>query len=376
MTPRVALLTTSLDRGGAETQVASLAVELARRGYKVAVVSLLAPSAFTVELMDAGVEVFSLRMRPGVADARGLARLIRFLVRFRPRILHSHLFHANVLARVARLVVPVPIVISTLHSASESGRRRSDTRMRDLAYRASDRLADRVVAVCEAGARRHAAARAARPGKVQVIPNGVDTAVFRPDRERRARMRRELGVDARFVWLAAGRLMWKKDYPTMLRAFAAQRGGVLMVAGVGPLDDELRSMAGQMRADVRFLGERDDIAALMNAADALVLSSGIEGLPMVLLEAAASGLVAVSTDAGGAREAIVEGETGYVVPVGDAEALSSAMALMGSLDAAERERMSRLARERAVARFDLNAVVTQWERCYGELLERAGRDED
>jgi glycosyltransferase involved in cell wall biosynthesis len=376
MKPRVALLATSLDRGGAETQVALLGVELARRGYKVAVISLVAPTAFTVELRDAGVEVFSLHMRPGVADARGLARLIRFLVRFRPRILHSHLFHANILARVARMVVPVPVVISTLHSASESGRRRSDTHMRDRVYRATDRLADRVVAVCEAVARRHAAAKATRPGKVRVIPNGVDTRVFRPDSERRARMRRELGVDGEFVWLAAGRLMWKKDHPTMLRAFAAQRGGVLMVAGAGPRDGELRTMAEELRADVRWLGERDDIAALMNAADALVLSSVIEGLPMVLLEAAASGLVAVSTDAGGAREAIEEGETGYVVPAGDVEALASAMALVGDLDASERERMSRLARERAVARFDLKAVANQWERCYGELLERARRDAD
>ena len=376
MKPRVALLTTSLDRGGAETQVALLAVELARRGYTVAVISLVAPTAFTVELLDAGVKVFSLYMRPGVADARGLARLIRFLVRFRPRILHSNLFHANILARLARVLVPVPIVISTLHSASESGRRRSDTHMRDWVYRATGRLADHVVAVCEAVARRHVAARAARADNLQVIPNGVDTAAFRPDMERRARMRRDLGVDGDFVWLAAGRLMWKKDYPTMLRAFAAQRGAVLLVAGVGPQDGELRSMAEELRAEVRWLGERDDVAALMNAADALVLSSAIEGLPMVLLEAAASGLVAVSTDAGGAREAIVEGETGYVVPVGDIEALSSAMALVGALDAGERERMSRLARERAVARFELKAVATQWERCYGELLERARRDED
>ncbi len=376
MKPRVALLTTCLDRGGAETQVALLAVELARRGYTVAVISLMAPAAFTVALMDAGVEVFSLDMRPGVAAARGLARLVRFLVRFRPRILHSHLFHANVLARVARLVVPVPIVISTLHSASESGHRRSDTRVRDLVYRASDRLADRVVAVCEAVARRHAAARAVGPDHLQVIPNGVDTEVFRPDLARRAQMRRELGVDGAFVWLAAGRLMWKKDYPTMLRAFAAQHGAVLMVAGVGPQDGELRNMAGEMHANVRWLGARDDMAALMNAADALVLSSVIEGLPMVLLEAAASGLVAVSTDAGGAREAIAEGQTGYVVPVGDVEALSDAMALVGSLDAAKRERMSRCARERAVARFDLKAVATAWESCYRELLERGGREQN
>jgi glycosyltransferase involved in cell wall biosynthesis len=369
MIPRVALLTTSLDRGGAETQVAALAIELARRDYPVAVISLLAPTAFTVELMDAGVQVFSLHMRPGVADPRGLARLIRFLVRFRPHILHSHLFHANILARLARLVVPVPIIVSTLHSVSESGRRRVDTRMRDLAYRMSDPLADRVVAVCEAVARRHVSCRAVLPDKLRVIPNGVDIRVFRPDGERRERMRRELGLDASFVWLAAGRLMWKKDYPTMLRAFAARRGGVLLVAGTGPQSAELESLARELGADVRWLGARADIAALMNAADALVLSSVVEGLSMVLLEAAASGLVTVATDAGGAREAIVEGETGYVVPVGNVDALASAMECVATFDPVERERMSQAARERAVALYDLSGVATQWEMCYQELIE-------
>jgi glycosyltransferase involved in cell wall biosynthesis len=375
MKPHIALAITSLDRGGAETQVVSLAIELARRGYKVAVVALIAPSAFTVELRDAGVEVFSLYMRAGVPDPRGVARLLRFLVRFRPNVLHSHLFHANVLARLAGLLVPTPVVISTLHSVSESGRRRSDTRLRDFVYRITDPLASRVVAVCEAVARRHIACRAVNANKVRVIPNCVDCAAFHPDHERRAAMREALGVGSAFVWLAVGRLMWKKGYHTMLRAFATQAGSVLLVAGTGPQADELRDMAVEMGADVRWLGAREDVAALMNAADALVLSSVIEGLPVVLLEAAASGLVAVSTDAGGAREAVVEGETGYVVPVTNVEALAGAMSLVASLEPAERERMSRAAREHAESRFALEAVATEWERCYGELLEGARRRE-
>jgi glycosyltransferase involved in cell wall biosynthesis len=375
MKPRVALLSTSLDRGGAETQVVALAIELTRNGHKVAVISLIAPTAYTVELRDAGVEVFSLHMRAGSADPRGLWRLARFLVRFRPRILHSHLFHANILARLSRLIVPVPVVISTLHSVSESGRRRADTRWRDRAYRASDPLTDQVVAVCEAVAARHIACGAARAAKCRVIANGVDGDAFRPDGERRAAMRRELELGEEFVWLAAGRLMWKKDYVTMLRAFSSRSGSVLLVAGTGPQSAELRELALQMGVDVRWLGAREDMAALMNAADALVLSSVVEGLPVVLLEAAASGLIAVSTDAGGARDAIAEGETGFIVPAGNAEALAAAMALVESLDAAGRERMSRAARERAMRLFDQKAVAIEWERCYDDLLGGARREQ-
>jgi glycosyltransferase involved in cell wall biosynthesis len=378
MRPRIALLTTSLDSGGAETQVVSLAVEFARRGYKTAVIALTEPTAYTVELSNAGVEVFSLRMSPGIADPRGLWRLIRFLVRFRPQVLHSHLFHANILARVARLFVPVPVVISTLHSASESGRHRAGTRARDFAYRMSGWLTDQVVAVCEAVAARHIACQAVRRAKLRVISNGVDCRVFRPDRERRAAMRKELDVGDAFVWLAAGRLMWKKDYPTMLRAFAKQRGSgsVLVVAGAGPQAAELRDMAAAMKLNVRWLGARSDVAALMNAADGLALSSAVEGLPMVLLEAAASGLVAVSTNAGGASEAISEGDTGFVVPAGDAEALSGVMAHVESLDANRRENMSQAARARAMALFDIQAVTDAWECCYRDLLEHGRQTQD
>ncbi len=371
MKPRIALVSTSLDRGGAETQVVALALELARRGYRVAVVSLIAPSAFTVELREAGVEVFSLYMHPGMPDPRGAFRFLRFLVRFRPAVLHSHMFHANLLVRLAVLLAPVPVVISTLHSVSESGRRRSDTRWRDLAYRWTDPLADRVVAVCEAVARRHSSCRAVSAAKLRVIPNCVDRALFRPDAARRAAMRDALGVGPAFVWLAVGRLMWKKDYQTMLRAFAMQRASILLVAGSGPQEEPLRDLAVELGVDVRWLGACEDVAALMNAADGLVLSSVIEGLPVVLLEAAASGLIAVSTDAGGAREAIVEGDTGYVVPAGDVEALANAMSLVESLDSSERERMSKSAREHAASRFAVDVTVTEWERCYHELLEAA-----
>jgi glycosyltransferase involved in cell wall biosynthesis len=347
---RVVLLTTNLAVGGAEWQVAQLAARLRLRGCDVAVVSLIKPTAYQEMLAEAGVEVYW---------RRGWGKL-------RPQVLHTHLFHANIAGRLLRLAFPVPVVISTLHSAKESSRRSSDARWRDCIYRATDGLADAVVAVSSAVARRHEQAGAASASKLHVIPNGVDTQRFRRDAETRRRMREQLGLGDRFVWLAVGRLMWKKGYGTLLEAAALIKESVLLIAGEGPLREKLEAEAGP---NVRFLGARRDVAALMNAADGLVLSSVVEGLPVVLLEAAASGLACVATDVGGVAEAVVDGRTGFVVPVKDATALAAAMRRMMALPAGEREAMGCAAAAHARENFDWEIVAARWERLYARLLE-------
>jgi glycosyltransferase involved in cell wall biosynthesis/SAM-dependent methyltransferase len=366
MTEPVVLLTTNLARGGAEAQVALLAQSLKRRGWPVSVVSLLDPSAFQAELTAAGVQVHSLGMQPGRPNPLALARLAAILRQERPRVLHSHMFHANLLARLMRLAFPRPLIVSTLHSMAESSRHSTGTRWRDWLYRATDPLADATVAVCQAVADRHLASGAVRRGKLRVIPNGVDTGRFRLDAARRLRLRAELGAGDEFVWLAAGRLMWKKDYPTMLRAAARLREGVLLIAGAGPLGPELAALARALGVRAHFLGPREDVAALMNAADGLVLSSVVEGLPMVLLEAASSGLPCVTTDAGGARDAVVDAQTGFLAPRGNPEALASAMARLVELPGPARREMGQAARELALARFDMDSVTSQWEQLYRE----------
>ncbi len=362
----VMLMTTSLGRGGAETQAALLAVALRQRGWTVHVVSLVEPGELQAELAAAGVEVHSLGMEPGRPDLRGAARLAAILRRVRPTVLHSHLFHANLMGRLARLAFPVPRVISTLHSMAESSRHSADVRWRDRLYRMTDSMADCTVAVCQAVAGRHAASGAVPRSKLRVVPNGVDTGRFRPDERRRALTRGEMGVSDEFVWLAVGRLMWKKDYPTMLRAAALQKGLALWIAGTGPLEDELRALARELGVNARFLGAREDMPELMNAADALVLSSVVEGLPMVLLEATASGLPSVATAAGGSGEVLVGAQAEFLAPCGDVKALASSMARLAALPKGVRLDMGQAARAEVMERFDLRVVVSQWERLYSE----------
>jgi len=368
----VLFLITGLAYGGAETQLVNLATSLKKRGWEVRVVSMLSPQAFTEELKEAGIPLSTLNMRRGVADPRAVFRLVKILREWRPDIVHSHMIHANLLARVTRLFYKIPVLISTAHSIDEGGR------WREIAYRLTDSLADLTTNVSQAAVERYIRVGAAPKDKIIFVPNGIDTSRFKPDRDTGWRLRNELGIDNYFVWLAVGRFEAAKDYPNMLQAFKMvvdkKQDTLLLLAGQGSLLEETRKLANELDLEdkVRFLGVRRDVPDLMNAADAYVMSSAWEGMPMVLLEAEACGLPVVATDVGGNSEVILNNKSGYIVPPGDSEALAATMVKMMALPEAERRAMGRAGRAHIEANYSLERVVDHWEGLYHELLQRKG----
>jgi len=344
----------------------------------VRVVSLLQPEAFVEELEGAGIPVVSLGMRRGQPSPQAVLRLAALFRRWRPHVVHSHMIHANLLARVARALAPVPVLISTAHNTLEVGRSFRTERSTHLAYRLTDFLADMTTQVAKEGYERFLRGGAARPDKLVYLPNGVDTHRFAPRPEVRQAKRQELGLGEEFIWLAVGRLEEAKDYPTLLRAFALVRErhpqARLLVVGAGSLEEEVKRLALELGLgeSVRFLGLRTDIPELMNAADAYVMSSAWEGMPMVLLEAHASGLPIVATDVGANRDVVRDGVSGYLVPQKHPEALAAAMNRLISLEPQERVQMGFRGREWVEERFALERILDQWERMYAGLLARKG----
>ena len=358
---RVAYLITSWGLGGAEREVAHLAEEFRRRGWEVRVISML---PLEPELVAAGVETVSLGMRQGIPDPRALVRLVRLLRRFRPDVLHAHMVHANLLARLARLVVPMRVVISTMHSENEGAQ------WRYLAYRLTNRLSNVTTTVSPA-AQVEATRRGAAPaGSILLVPNGLDTARFATDAAVRDRTRRSLDLGEGFTWLAVGNLVDAKGYPDMIRAFATavegQRDATLLIAGLGRLEGEIRRLADEagVGGAVRLLGRRADVPELMQAADGFVMTSRWEGLPMVLLEAGASSLPVVATDVGGSRDAVVDGVSGYLTPVGDPAATARAMTEVMRLGVADRRAMGAAGRRHIQGTFEIAVVADTWERFY------------
>lgn len=369
---KITFLITGLNYGGAETQLVRLATRLKKRGWDVQVISMISPVAYVEELERAGIPVYSLKMRRGVPDPRGLFRLVKILQRERPQILHCHMVHANLLGRISRIFFKTPILICTAHNIIEGGRKR------EIAYRLTDWLCDLTTQVSRAGLERYVQIGAVPRHKVIHIPNGIDTEIFKPDLEARIRLRKELGIEDKFVWLAVGRFEEAKDYPNMLNAFAKvvleRNDSVLLIAGQGSLMGKAKHLVDDLNitTHVYFLGVRKDIPALMNAADAYVMSSSWEGMPLVLLEASAIGLPIVTTDVGGNREIVIDGKSGFLVPPKNSEALAQTMLKMMNLDENVRKEMGDYGRRYIKENYDLERVVDQWESLYLELLKSKG----
>ena len=194
----------------------------------------------------------------------------------------------------------------------------------------------------------------------------------------RADHRVRLGLADQFTWLALGRLVVQKDYPTMLAAFVEVSRrypeAQLLIAGDGPLRGRCEAMIAELglTENMSLLGLRADAPELLQAADGYVMSSAWEGLPIALLEAAASNLPIVTTAVGGNAEAVRDGISGFVVPPHDPHRLAAAMVQVMSLSDSERAGMGSAGESHIRDRYDLESVVDAWVSVFEKAASKRG----
>jgi len=375
---RVMMVSTALGvGGGAEEQVMLLSLGLRARGWEVRIVSLLPLFPLSAELEASDIGISSLEMKRGIPDPRAMRRLIQELREFQPDVLHCHMPQANLLGRAVRPFQPFPVLISTLHNLTMERINGSSGRFLEMAHGWTDRFSDVTTVICTPAVDSYLKRGAVTPNRIQVFYNGVNTLNFQPDAGARSACRRELGIDGKFAWLAIGRFERAKDYPNLIRAFRAvvdraQREVVLLICGRGSLEDEIKAQVAAfgLGDKVRFLGVRRDIPNVMNAADGFVLSSYLEGLPMVLLQASSVGMPIVATDVGGNGEVVINESNGYVVAPRDDQALANGMQRVLNLSDFERRQMAQRGRDHASEKFEIERILDRWEALYLEKLER------
>lgn len=369
---RLIFLIVSLSYAGAQTQMLALARTLKARGWDIKVITMMTPEGPTIVPMLEELDIpwVSLDVARGSSNPLGpVLKLRAILNQWRPTILHSHMIHANILARLARVVTKIPILICTAHNTVEGGR------LREIIYRLTDPLCDHTTNVSQVAVDRYIKVGVAPQHKISLLRNGIDVSRFKPKPEVRANLRQNLELDS-FTFLAVGRLDDQKDYPTMLKAFASiqDKQSKLLIVGEGPhlhvLEDQVKALS--LSGRVKFLGVRQDVPDLMQAADAYLMSSVMEGLPMVLLEAAASGLPIVTTDVGGNREIVLEGKNGFLVPSSNPQALAEAIDKLMKTALSEREIMGRRGHKHIQSTYSLDTIVDAWEQLYSHWMKCKG----
>jgi glycosyltransferase involved in cell wall biosynthesis len=317
-----------------------------------------------------GVECFSCDCRGRLGFPRGLVRLARLLRRRQVDVLHTHLFEPSVVGLWAGVLARTPLRVMTRHYSDYHTRIQKKWHVR--VDQMCNRLAHRIIAVSRHTAEHLVQVEGAPSGKVFAIHNGIDfdrVKLSAPDAP--SRLRQEFAGNGAHLLLIAARLHPEKGYDHLFPAVARLKEQLdrpfrLLVAGTGPLDGHYRAQVAALGLQdvVRFLGFRKDLPDLMAAADLFVLPSTAEAFGLVLAEALYLGTPVVTTRVGGIPEIVEDGADSVLVPPGDAEALTNALA--GLLrDPDRRRRMAGAGRQRVVERFGFQDMVRSYEAVYG-----------
>jgi len=352
---------------------------LAAAGYRVR--ALCGRDAYAVGLAAEGLPVdtnsLSRFFRP-LADARSLLSLARYLRREQPRLVHTSTQKAGLLGPLAARFVGIPSIhtVAGLLFHDRAGF------WGNLHYRAAERLtatcADYLLFQSREDLERIRALGWKSPDRLLYLGNGINLERFDPDlyRQERKQIRGELGYGGEhFVVGIVARLLWTKGLGEFLAAAEKLRGvAALRFLVVGPAETNHSGAvpeAVMRRAEgwgnVCFLGERQDLPPLYAAMDLFVLPSYREGMPRSLMEASAMELPVVASDIRGCREVIEHGQTGWLFPLGDVEALVARI-LECWRNPERAANLGRAGRARVQRLFDERAVHKRLLHLYGRLL--------
>ena len=367
---------TGLNTGGAERSLHSLLSGGLAEKHQCHVVSLTDSGEFGPKIAALGVPVQCIGMSPGRPTPVALWRLRRIVRAIRPDVIQGWMYHGNLAASLARAMAPgrPALVWNIRHSLYDISNEKPGTRAAIRAGRMLSARPDRILYNSHLSRAQHEAF-GYRALHGEVIANGFDTALWRPDATARLQVRTalRLGPQDRLIGFVA-RFHPMKDIPNFLQAIAPLMAEVrnlhcaIIGQDAGPSNPVLSPLFDKLpQARLHVLGLRDDIPALMPGFDLFCLSSNSEAFPNVLGEAMACGVPCVATDVGDSR--LVLGDTGRIVAPSDPQELSKALHDMLILDDDTRRALGARARARIAGHFSLTATVDRYTALYDALLE-------
>lgn len=374
MKARVLHVITGLGLGGAEMALLRLLGAL-RDEFDAEVLSLTTEDPLGAPIRALGVPVHALGRSAGVPDPRLLTGALAAVRRFRPGLIQTWMYHADLVGGLAGWMTGVPVVWGVHYALARDADLKPLTRAVVWVNARLSRRVPRTIVYCADSGRARHESLGYDPTRGLVIPNGLDPTRFRPDPPARLAVRAALGLEpsAPLIGLCA-RYHPDKDHRTFLRAaaiLARARPDVHFVLWGRDVEEANPVLADLVRAGglsgrVHLLGQRDDSARLHAALDVGALSSVTEALPTAVIEAMACGVPCAVTDVGDA--AAIVGGTGRVVPPGDPAALARAWEDLLALSPAERQALGEAARRRVEERYSLEKMAAAYARLYRDIM--------
>lgn len=358
VTTTVVHIISGLGQGGAETVLYRL-VTAPQDQIQHIVISMGELDVFGPRLIEAGIDVYALKMKGPVGFMRGLWRLRQLLKQLQPDVVQTWMYHADLIGGVVARSAGIKSVAWGVRNSGDN-LHHSSLKARVVAWLCAhlSSYVPAVIVVCADKAALKHKQWGYDDDKIQVIPNGYDLSKWQPDVDAATELRHDLEIKADTPLLVSvARWNPLKDHPNLLAALARVKRSVpkmrCLLVGEGLDNDNAELMRlithFNLSDHVLLLGRRDDVSVIMAAADIHVLSSKAEGFPNVVCEAMVSRALCVVTDVGDAAKIV--GEEGIVVPSRNAEALAAgiekAIALLDSTDltarlAAGADRIARL----------------------------------
>ena len=374
---RVVHVITGLNDGGAEAVLYRLCKHDHANQHRV--VSLLGVGRYGPMLEALGVPVTTLNMSPGRPSPLAFIRLVRLLRREKPDVVQTWMYHGDLFGGLAARAAGIRAVVWGIrHTTLEPGKSKKTTIwIGKLLAKLSWWLPAKIVVCAQQAMDVHEALGYNR-SKMHFIPNGYDLADFQPGLDPKGELRASLVSDQSIPLIGTvGRFDPQKDHANLLNALVILRERgiafrcVLVGTGLDSSNTEIVEWVAQrgLVDHVLLLGRRNDIPNIMNALDLHVLPSAFgEAFPNVVAEAMACGTPCVVTDVGDA--AYIVGNTGWVVPPRDANALADAIeaALDDMRDADKSSERSLLARCRIEEHFSIGRMVAAYSECWNEVV--------
>lgn len=355
---KILYVITGLGLGGAEKVVCDLADQMVERGHKVKIAYLTGdilvnPNSKDVEVIYLGLNSFA----SFISASLKYKQLIKI---FEPDIVHAHMVHANIFARLNRINNNVPKLICTAHNSNEGGK------IRMLAYKYTNVLSDINTNVSKEASKALIDKGAFTKNNLINVYNGIDLNKFNISNISKDNI--YLGHN-NIDCISIGRFSEQKDYPNLLNAIALLDAKLELpvkfrIAGDGELRLEIENLISKLKIEsiVELLGKREDIPQLLNNSKFFILSSKHEGLPTVVIEAMACGAFVIATNSGGVAE--VMGDTGILVPPQDSQALAAAIQKALLLSDDKIAENNKKARKRIEELFSLEKSVEKWLEIY------------